>query len=128
MSSLPVVLTIGASDASGEFALISDADPRSSLVLSSLYDDSGLVRSDTVPRPGSGGRWTSVGTTLSAALAGLLAQGVDLPEAGHEATQYAAAALLNAFPAGIGVTVPDRLFWAGEDEDEPDDTGSTDIN
>jgi hydroxymethylpyrimidine/phosphomethylpyrimidine kinase len=111
-----------------EFALISDAEPGSSLVLSALYGDSGLVRSDTVPRPGSGCRWSSVGATLSAALAGLLAQGVDLSEAAHEATQYAAAALLNAFPAGIGVMVPDRLFWAGEDEDEPDDTGSTDIN
>ena len=33
-----------------EFALISDADPGSSLVLSELYDDSGLVCSDTVPR------------------------------------------------------------------------------
>ena len=38
-----------------------------------------------------------------------------------------AAPLLNAFPAGIGVMVPDRLFWAGEDEDEPDGNGSTDI-
>jgi len=110
-----------------EFALITDADPGSSLVLSALYDDSGLVRSDTVPRLVSGGaQWASVGTTLSAALAGLLAQGLDPPEAAHEATQYAAAALLNAFPAGIGVMVPDRLFWAGEDEDEPDGNGSTD--
>lgn len=112
-----------------EFALITDVDPGSSLVLSALYNDSGLVRSDTVPRLASGGaHWASVGTTLSAALAGLLAQGVDLPEAAHEATQYAAAALLNAFPAGIGVMVPDRLFWAGEDEDEPHGNVSTDVN
>ena len=60
------------------------------------------VRSDTVPHPGSGGRWTGVGTTLSAALAGLLAQGVDLPEAAHEAIQYAAVALLNAFRPASG--------------------------
>ena len=52
----------------------------------------------------------------------------DASGAAHEAIQYAAAALLNAFPAGIGVMVPDRLFWVGEDEDEPDGNGSTDVN
>jgi hydroxymethylpyrimidine/phosphomethylpyrimidine kinase len=41
-----------------------------------------------------------------------------VPEAVQEASQYTTAALMHAFPVGLGVAVPDRLFWAGDDEDE----------
>jgi hypothetical protein len=41
-----------------------------------------------------------------------------VPEAVQEASQYTTAALMHAFSAGLGVAVPDRLFWAGDDEDE----------
>jgi hypothetical protein len=37
----------------------------------------------------------------------------------QEASQYTTAALMHAFPAGLGVAVPDRLFWAGDDDDDP---------
>ncbi|HTN50080.1 MAG TPA: bifunctional hydroxymethylpyrimidine kinase/phosphomethylpyrimidine kinase [Burkholderiaceae bacterium] len=111
-----------------EFVLVLDAEPASPLIVNALFDDSGMVRSFSGPRtdPGST-QWAGAGATLSAALAGLLAQGVDLTEAVHEASQYAAAALMNAFPAGIGVMVPDRLFWAGEDEDPANGNGG-DVN
>jgi hydroxymethylpyrimidine/phosphomethylpyrimidine kinase len=110
-----------------EFVLITDAEPGSTLVVNALYDESGLVRSDSLPRVDtSSSRLLGAGDTLSGALAGLLAQGLDVPEAAQEASQYAAAALVHAFHAGIGVAVPDRLFWAGEDDDEDD--GGSELN
>jgi len=104
-----------------EYVLLTDAEPGSALVVNSLYDESGLVRSDSLPRVDTtSSRLFGAGDTLSGALAGLLAQGLDVPEAAQEASQYAAAALLHAFHAGIGVAVPDRLFWAGDDDDDDD--------
>lgn len=105
--------------AGAEFVLITDAEPGSAQVLNSLYDVSGLVRTDAMPRlEGVSTRVRGAGDTFSAALAGLLAQGLDLPEAAQEAAQYTAAALMNAVDVGIGMAIPDRLFWAGEDDDD----------
>lgn len=105
-----------------EYVLLTDAEPGSALVVNALYDESGLVRSDSLPRVDTtSSRLFGAGDTLSGALAGLLAQGLDVPEAAQEASQYAAAALVHAFHAGIGVAVPDRLFWAGDDDDDDDD-------
>lgn len=106
-------------DSGAEYALIADAEPGLTALVSLLFDESGLVRRDALPRlahPG-GGRFRGAGDTLSAGLAGLLAQGIDVPEAVQEASQYTTAALMHAFPAGLGVAVPDRLFWAGDDDD-----------
>jgi len=104
------------------FVLITDAEPGSALVINALYDASGLVRTDMLPRlEGVSTRVRGAGDTLSAALAGLLAQGLDMPDAAQEASQYTAAALLNALDVGLGVAIPDRLFWAGEDEDDDTD-------
>jgi hydroxymethylpyrimidine/phosphomethylpyrimidine kinase len=107
-------------DGGAEFALIADAEPGSALVVNLLFDESGLVRRDAVPRLAhpAGGRFRGAGDTLSAGLAGLLAQGIDVPEAVQEAAQYTTAALMHAFQAGLGVAVPDRLFWAGDDDDD----------
>lgn len=107
-------------DCGAEYALISDAEPGSTALVIVLFDESGLVRRDALPRLANpaGGRFRGAGDTLSAGVAGLLAQGIDVPEAVQEAAQYTTAALMHAFPAGLGVAVPDRLFWAGDDEDE----------
>lgn len=109
-----------------EFVLLSDVEPGSPQAVVALYDESGLVRSDALPRlDAPSTRLLGVADTLSAALAGLLAHGLDVPQACHEACQYTAAAVVHAFNAGIGVAIPDRLFWAGDDDD--DDNGS-DLN
>ena len=106
-----------------EFVLITDAEPGSEQIVHALYDDTGLVRSDRMPRLDvATPRICGMGDTLSGALAGLLAQGLDVPEAIQEASQYMAAAVLHAFHAGIGVAIPDRLFWAGEDENDDDES------
>jgi hydroxymethylpyrimidine/phosphomethylpyrimidine kinase len=109
-------------DGGAEYALITDAEPGGNVL-----DESGLVRRDTVPRIAhpAGGQFRGAGDTLSAGLAGLLAQGIDVPEAVQEAAQYTTAALMHAFSAGLGVAVPDRLFWAGDDDEED---GARDAN
>lgn len=103
-----------------EYALISDTEPGGTVLVSLLFDESGLVRRDALPRIAhpAGAQFRGAGDTLSAGLAGLLAQGIDVPEAVQEASQYTTAALMHAFSAGLGVAVPDRLFWAGDDDDE----------
>lgn len=113
-------------DGGAEYALICDADPSGPALVNLLFDDSGLVRRDALPRIAQppGGHFRGAGDTLSAGLAGLLAQGIDVPEAVQEASQYTTAALMHAFSAGLGFAVPDRLFWAGDDEDE----GARDAN
>ena len=107
-------------DAGAEYALILDAERGSAQMVNLLFDESGLVRRDALPRipDPAGSRFRGAGDTLSAGLAGLLAQGIDVPEAVQEASQYTTAALMHAFAAGLGVAVPDRLFWAGDDDEE----------
>lgn len=107
-------------ESGAEYALISDAEPGGTVLVNLLFDESGLVRRDALPRIAhpAGARFRGAGDTLSAGLAGLLAQGIDVPEAVQEASQYTTAALMHAFSAGLGVAVPDRLFWAGDDDDE----------
>jgi len=107
-------------DCGAEYALISDAEPGATTLVNLLFDESGLVRRDALPRIAhpAGGQFRGAGDTLSAGLAGLLAQGIDVPEAVQEASQYTTAALMHAFSAGLGIAVPDRLFWAGDDDDE----------
>ena len=97
-------------------------------IVNALYDESGTraQRPVAAARRGCRRALHGAGDTLSAALAGLLAQGLDVPEAMQEASQYTAAAVLHAFHAGIGVAIPDRLFWAGDDDE--DDDGSNDVN
>jgi len=73
--------------------------------------------------------FTGAGDTLSAALAALLAAGADLQTAVAEALTYLDQCLDAGFQPGMGHAVPDRLFWA-HDEDEPaegatDDTPAT---
>ena len=64
--------------------------------------------------------FAGAGDTLSAALAALLASGMDLPEATREALTYLDRCLDEGYRPGMGQVVPDRLFWAQPD-DEPED-------
>jgi hydroxymethylpyrimidine/phosphomethylpyrimidine kinase len=56
------------------------------------------------------------GDTLSAALCALIAAGADLQSACAEALTYLDQCLDAGFQPGMGHAVPDRLFWAHEDE------------
>ena len=47
----------------------------------------------------------------------MIANGLELPDAVREAQDYTWHALAKAFRPGMGQAVPDRLFWAREDDD-----------
>ena len=66
--------------------------------------------------------FSGAGETLSAALAALIATGLDLSVASSEALHYLDRCLDEGFRPGMGHVVPDRLFWAlPEPEDGEDD-------
>ena len=71
--------------------------------------------------------FAGAGDTLSAALAALLATGMDLAEATREALAYLDRCLDEGYRPGMGQVIPDRLFWAqaadesGEDPHTQDD-------
>ncbi len=68
--------------------------------------------------------FAGAGDTLTAALAALLATGMDLPEATNEALHYLDRCLDEGFRPGMGQVIPDRLFWAlpeGEETDNEED-------
>jgi hydroxymethylpyrimidine/phosphomethylpyrimidine kinase len=62
--------------------------------------------------------FSGAGDTLSAALCALIAAGADLQTACAEALTYLDQCLDAGFQPGMGHAVPDRLFWAHEDEDD----------
>jgi hydroxymethylpyrimidine/phosphomethylpyrimidine kinase len=63
--------------------------------------------------------FSGAGDTLSAALAALLASGTDLAAAATEALSYLDRSLDGGFRPGMGHVVPDRLFWAQPESDDP---------
>lgn len=60
--------------------------------------------------------FSGAGDTLSAALCALIAGGSDLQAACAEALTYLDQCLDAGFQPGMGHAVPDRLFWAHDDE------------
>lgn len=72
--------------------------------------------------------FTGAGDTLSAALCALIGGGADLQAACAEALTYLDQCLDAGFQPGMGHAVPDRLFWAHDDEPEEgaeNDAGDT---
>jgi len=75
--------------------------------------------------------FSGAGETLSAALAALIATGLDLSAAASEALHYLDRCLDEGFRPGMGKVIPDRLFWAlpdTEDEDEEAEAEGPDMN
>jgi hydroxymethylpyrimidine/phosphomethylpyrimidine kinase len=102
-----------------EFVLITGTHEPTADVVNTLYGKEGVVRSDTWARlPGS---YHGSGCTLASAIAAMLANGLDLPEAVREAQDYTWNTLKKAYRPGMGQYLPDRLFWAREESDKPAD-------
>ncbi|HEY8101561.1 MAG TPA: hydroxymethylpyrimidine/phosphomethylpyrimidine kinase [Burkholderiaceae bacterium] len=87
-------------------------------VSNTLFNESGVVRQDNWQR--ISGTFSGAGTTLSATIAALLANGLDVPEAVFEAQEFTIASIANAQRLGMGKLVPDRYFWARESDEETD--------
>ncbi|MFM8919766.1 MAG: hydroxymethylpyrimidine/phosphomethylpyrimidine kinase [Limnohabitans sp.] len=74
--------------------------------------------------------FSGAGETLSAALAALIATGLDLSVAASEALHYLHRCLDEGFRPGMGHVIPDRLFWAlpETEEGEEGEDGGPDMN
>jgi len=98
-----------------EYVLITGTHEPTPQVVNTLYGTKGVVRSDTWQRlPGS---YHGSGCTLASAVAAMLANGLEIPEAVREAQDYTWHTLKRAYRPGMGQFLPDRLFWAREESD-----------
>lgn len=100
-----------------EFLLVTGTQSDMHEVANSLFDESGRVRQDSWPR--QPGAFSGAGNTLSATIAAMLGNGMEVPEAVLEAQEFTVAALAHARRLGMGKLVPDRYFWAREPDDTP---------
>ncbi|MDO8939396.1 MAG: bifunctional hydroxymethylpyrimidine kinase/phosphomethylpyrimidine kinase [Methylicorpusculum sp.] len=89
--------------------LITGTHENTDAVSNQLYQDGEMIKSFNCTRlPYS---YHGSGCTLAAALAGLIAQGLKLPDAVSRAQDYTWNALHNAYRPGQGQHNPARLFW-----------------
>jgi hydroxymethylpyrimidine/phosphomethylpyrimidine kinase len=103
------LLTLGC-----EYVLITGTHENTPEVMNTLYAQGGVVRSDAWPRlPGS---YHGSGCTLAAAIAATIANGLDISEAVRDAQDYTWQTLNSGYRPGMGQHIPDRLFWAREED------------
>ena len=98
-----------------EYVLITGTHEVTAQVVNTLYGKNGVVRTDTWARlPGT---YHGSGCTLASAIAAMLANGLDPADAVREAQDYTWQTLKHAYRPGMGQFIPDRLFWAREEEE-----------
>lgn len=112
-----------------EFVLVTGTHENTPQVVNTLYSKAGVVRTDSWSRlPGT---YHGSGCTLASAIAAMLANGLDLPEAVREAQEYTWQTLRKAYRPGMGQFLPDRLFWARDESeargDEPEAPRAIDV-
>ena len=106
-----------------EFVLVTGTHENTPQVVNTLYGKNGVVRTDSWTRlPGS---FHGSGCTLASAIAAMLANGLELPEAVREAQDYTWQTLTKAYRPGMGQFLPDRLFWAREESEARGDLPQT---
>lgn len=103
-----------------EFVLVTGARGNPHEVVNILFNADGVVRQDTWQRVS--GSYAGAGATLSATIAGMLANGLGVPEAVAEAQEFTLSAIQHAQRLGMGKLVPDRYFWIRELHPTPDST------
>jgi len=98
-----------------QYVLITGTHESTPEVINTLYGPDGVIRHDRWERlPGS---YHGSGCTLASAIAGCLAGGASVEEAVRDAQDYTWQALRHGFRGGMGQFIPDRLFWAREDDE-----------
>lgn len=98
-----------------EYVFVTGTPSELTDVANTLFDENGVVRHDNWQR--ISGSYSGAGSTLSATMAALLANGLDIPEAVFEAQEFTIASIANAQRLGMGKLVPDRYFWARESDE-----------
>ena len=97
-----------------EYVLVTGTHENTPQVVNTLYGQEGVVRSDSWQRlPGS---YHGSGCTLASAIAATIANGLAIGDAVKDAQEYTWQTLKAAFRPGMGQHIPDRLFWAREEE------------
>ncbi|HEY0268704.1 MAG TPA: hydroxymethylpyrimidine/phosphomethylpyrimidine kinase [Methyloradius sp.] len=99
-----------------EYVLITGTHERTQAVTNTLYGENKLIKAYNWERlPGS---YHGSGCTLTSAIAACIAHGLTMEEALAEAQEYTWQTLKHAFRPGMGQYIPDRMFWARDEEDE----------
>src|SRR5689334_17298064 len=97
-----------------EYVLVTGTHENTPQVVNTLYGQDGVLRTDSWQRlPGS---YHGSGCTLASAIAATIANGLSISDAVKDAQEYTWQTLKSAFRPGMGQHIPDRLFWAREDE------------
>lgn len=99
-----------------EFVLITGAHAQTPQVINTLYGAEGAVQSlawDRLPHSYHGS-----GCTLATAIAGFLAQGADLLDAVRQGQEFTYQTLQHAYRPGMGQHLPDRFFWARDEDND----------
>jgi hydroxymethylpyrimidine/phosphomethylpyrimidine kinase len=110
-------------DAGGKYLLVTGMGSTEGVIETVLLAPDETLLRDRVERFDAG--FVGAGDTLSAALAGMLAAGSALAEAAAESVHFLDRSLEAGFRPGMGMVVPDRMFWAhgadpnAEGQDEP---------
>lgn len=99
-----------------EYVLITGTHENTPQVINTLYEQQGVMRTDSWQR--LTGTYHGSGCTLASAIAATIANGLAIPEAVRDAQEYTWQTLKHAYRTGMGQLVPDRLFWAREEERE----------
>ncbi len=98
-----------------EYVLITGTHERGPEVINTLYGNNGLARAYSWERlPGS---YHGSGCTLTSAIAACLAHGLSMEEAVAEAQEFTWQTLKAGFRPGMGQYIPDRMFWAREEDE-----------
>ena len=99
-----------------EFVLVTGTHENTPEVVNTLYGNH--RRLDTFHWERLPGSYHGSGCTLASAIAGMLAHGLDPFTATHEAQQYTWNTLKHARQLGKGQYLPNRMFWARNEDDE----------
>jgi hydroxymethylpyrimidine/phosphomethylpyrimidine kinase len=108
------ILTLGC-----EYVLITGTHENTPQVVNILYSQDGVVRSDSWQR--LAGTYHGSGCTLASAIAATIANGLPMTEAVRDAQEYTWQTLSSAYRPGMGQQIPDRLFWAREEDAEDEE-------
>jgi len=98
-----------------QYVLLTGVRTAGGLSVNTLFGPEGGQQNESVDRVDL--RFRGAGDTLSAAIAALLAQGIDISDAVREAHDFLGQALAAGYRLGMGAAMPDRLFWAGDDSE-----------
>ncbi|HUT39793.1 MAG TPA: hydroxymethylpyrimidine/phosphomethylpyrimidine kinase [Gammaproteobacteria bacterium] len=97
-----------------EFVLLTGTHEQTPHVINTLYQGHQRLESFSWERlPHS---YHGSGCTLAASIAGLLAHGLDVFQACHEGQHFTWEALRNGYRPGMGQYLPNRMYWAEQDD------------